>query len=311
MRNILLLLPLILAIGCNPETSSQQEEPSDVQTLTQMPFDVQGHRGARGLVPENTIPSFIYALDQGVTTLEMDVVISRDSMVVLSHEPWFSSQICSKADGTPVGEEEEKALNMYEMTYEEIRTFDCGSRGNPRFPRQIPVKISKPLLSEVITEVEQYISEKGLAPVGYNIETKSSPTHDDVYHPEPAVFTALVLDTISRQGIMNRSTLQSFDIRTLQEAKKQAPDLNLALLVGSHDDMQFDAWLDHLGFIPDIYSPYYKLVDDSLVQQVHARGMQVIPWTINTLEEMQELKTMGVDGIITDYPDIGSALLNE
>ena len=310
MRNIVLLLLFVIPLGCNPNKSTESQA-SHSSPLDTHAFDLQGHRGARGLVPENTIPSFIYALDQGVTTLEMDVVISSDSKVVLSHEPWFSSQICSKSDGTPVTEEEEKELNLYQMTYEKISTFDCGSRGNPRFPRQTPMQVSKPLLEDVIKEVEQYTSANNLPPVNYNIETKSSPESDDTFHPAPDIFAALVLEVVSRHGIMNRTTLQSFDVRTLQEANVREPDMSLALLVGSHDDMNFDAWLEHLGFIPAIYSPYYKLVDATLVEQVHAKDMQLIPWTINTLEEMQELKTMGVDGIITDYPDIGRSLLNE
>ena len=310
MRNIVLLLLFVISLGCNPQepAESQASLSTTVETIA---FDLQGHRGARGLVPENTIPSFIYALEQGVTTLEMDVVISSDNMVVLSHEPWFSSQICSKGDGTPVTEHEEKDLNLYQMTYEEIRTFDCGNRGNPRFPRQTPLQISKPLLAEVIQAAETYTSENSLPPVRYNIETKSSPETDDTYHPTPDTFTELVLGVISSHGIMNRTTLQSFDVRTLQEAKQREPDMSLALLVGSHEDMNFDAWLEHLGFIPTIYSPYYKLVDATLVENVHARDMQLIPWTINTLEEMQELKALGVDGIITDYPDIGRSLLNK
>ena len=310
MRYIVLLLIFVIPSGCKPTATDLPKAP-EANSITEMPIDLQGHRGARGLVPENTIPSFIYAIDQGVTTLEMDVVISQDSQVVLSHEPWMSSQICSKSDGTPVLEEEERELNMYQMTYDEISTYDCGSRGNPRFPRQVPMKISKPTLFQVIEEAEKYTQNKNIPAVLYNIETKSSTEGDGVYHPTPAVFTKLVLDVIAEAGIMERTTLQSFDVRTLQQAKQIAPEMSLALLVGSHEQMNFEAYLDHLGFIPDIYSPYYKLVDATLVERAHSKGMQLIPWTINTLEEMQELKNLGVDGIITDYPDIGSALLSD
>lgn len=310
IRSIVLLLILIFPSGCIPPDNPQPASSAS-NSLTNMPFDLQGHRGARGLVPENTIPAFIYALDQGVTTLEMDVVISQDSQVVVSHEPWLSSQICSKEDNTPVSEEEEKELNMFQMTYDAISTFDCGSRGNPRFPNQVPMKISKPTLAQVIQEAENYVQNNEIPPVRYNIETKSSPEGDGIFHPAPDVFTKLVLSVISEFGIMDRTTLQSFDVRTLQVAKQEVPEMSLALLVGSHEQMNFDEWLDHLGFIPDIYSPYYQLVDSTLVENVHAREMQLIPWTINTLEEMQELKALGVDGIITDYPDIGRILLEE
>src|SRR5258706_6841771 len=112
-------------------------------------FDIQGHRGARGLKPENTIPAFLTALDTGVTTLEMDVVITRDKQVVVSHEPWMSAGICTNAFGKPVKEKEEKKYNLYRMTYEEIKQFDCGSRGDVKFPGEGKMKAVKPLPSDV------------------------------------------------------------------------------------------------------------------------------------------------------------------
>lgn len=273
-----------------------------------MTLDLQGHRGARGLLPENTIPGFLHAIDLGVTTLEMDVVISKDGYVVLSHEPYFSHDICTKPDGSPVTEEEEKTLNMYEMTYEEITRYDCGLRGNPRFPRQKSMAVHKPTLDAVIEAAESYAEEKGLPRLAYNIETKSQPSRDHVYHPPPDTFTRYVWDVIQKHGITERAILQSFDVRTLQVANEIAPDLQLALLVESHDSMGMEGFLDLLGFTPEIYSPYYKLVDESVMAMAHSKGMKVIPWTINTLKEMQALIELKVDGIITDYPDIGAQL---
>ena len=116
------------------------------------PFDVQGHRGARGLLPENSIPGFKRALELGVTTLEMDVVIAADSTVVVSHEPWMSQVICRRPDGSPVEAADE--FNLHRMTYEEIRLFDCGSRGHPLFPRQTKMPVTKPRLSDVIDAAE-------------------------------------------------------------------------------------------------------------------------------------------------------------
>ena len=307
MRMIFLLALLAHLFGCTPDNNHSSSDVTEVGSP--MSLDIQGHRGARGLLPENTIPGFLHALELGVTTLEMDVVISKDGQVVLSHEPWFSHEICTQPDGSPISEGEDEMHNLYELTYEEIKQYDCGQMGNARFPNQKGMPVHKPTLNEVIERAERYIQENGRSEVAYNIETKSQPARDHIFHPPPDTFAQLVLDVIKNQGIEERAILQSFDVRTLQVAHEVAPNVQLALLVGSHEQMNMDEYLDHLGFIPGIYSPYYQLVDEALVQQAHAKGMQIIPWTINTLEEMQSLKTLGVDGIITDYPDLGVQLL--
>ncbi|ARA94867.1 glycerophosphodiester phosphodiesterase [Rhodothermaceae bacterium RA] len=276
-----------------------------------MPFDLQGHRGARGLLPENTMPAFRRALELGVTTLEMDVVISKDGQVVVSHEPWFSGTICTQPDGTPVPVEDERRFNLYALPYAEIARYDCGSRRHPRFPRQQPVPAVKPLLKDVIAMAEAYVAETGRPPVHYNIETKSTPEGDGLYHPEPERFTRLLYDVLVETGIKDRSIIQSFDVRTLQVVRRLDPALRLALLVGREADAGVDGNLERLGFTPALYSPDYRLVDAALVEAVHARGMQLIPWTVNDLDEMRRLKALGVDGLITDYPDVGVQLLAE
>ena len=272
-------------------------------------FDIQGHRGARGLLPENTIPAFIRALELGVTTLEMDVVISKDSQVVVSHEPWFSGVICTQPSGEPVPEEDDRSFRIFEMTYDEVARFDCGSRGNPRFPRQEKMRVVKPLLRDVIEAAEAYGREHRLPPIQYNIETKSQPEGDGLFHPDPATFTRLLHEVVEATGIKERSYLQSFDMRTLQFARTHDPSWRLVLLIEPSGDAGLAANLERLGFTPLVYSPYYQLVDSALVETTHARGMQLIPWTVNTLEEMQHLKALGVDGLITDYPDIAQALM--
>ncbi len=132
-------------------------------------YDLQGHRGARGLLPENSIPGFLLALEYGVDTIEMDVVVSADSQVVVSHEPWMSAEICSHPDSTAVDEEEAMSLNLFTMSYERIALFDCGSRGNERFPEQEPMSVAKPLLVDALRAVESAAE----TPVRYNIEIKS------------------------------------------------------------------------------------------------------------------------------------------
>ncbi|MEZ4702164.1 MAG: glycerophosphodiester phosphodiesterase [Rhodothermales bacterium] len=285
---------------------------ADTTTPFPLPaFDLQGHRGARGLLPENTIPAFLKALDIGVTTLEMDVVISKDLQVVVSHDPWFSSEICTRPDGQPVPPDQREAYKLFEMTYKEIARYDCGSRGNPRFPGQEPMRVVKPLLKDVIAAAEAYVQAHNLPAIFYNIETKSTPRTDRIYHPEPALFTELLYDVLSEAGITQRATIQSFDVRTLRVARRLDPHLRVALLVSADEDRGFRGNIDALGFAPDIYSPQFTLVDEALVAEAHARQIAVIPWTINALEDMQRLKALGIDGLITDFPDIGIALLNE
>lgn len=294
-----MILPFFL-IGCAAAQSDGSAEPPR--------FDLQGHRGARGLLPENTIPAFLRALDLGVTTLEMDVVIAKDSTVVVSHEPWMSGIICKRPDGKRVLLQNRHKI--FEMTYDEVAQYDCGSRGNPRFPRQEKMKTAKPRLIDVIETAEHYAREQGLRSVEYNIETKARPDWDGTFTPDPETFTRLLYDVLVQTGVKDRTILQSFDVRTLRVGRRLDPSWRLALLIGGGDKAGLAARLDTLGFTPAIYSPDYHLVDADLIHEAHDRDMLVIPWTVNTLEEMQRLKTLGVDGLITDYPDIGAALLD-
>ena len=311
MRLPLFFLVMLGLLGCTAHQTPSQPHSTSAEMTSSSGLDLQGHRGARGLLPENTLPSFERALELGVTTLEMDVVITKDKQVVLSHEPWFSSHICSLPSGDPVPLASEKEYKIYEMTYNEVKQFDCGIRGNAGFPKQEKMRVFKPLLKDVIAFAEAYQEKKGLPPVLYNIETKSRPDRDGIFHPGPEEFAGLLIEVLTSANIVDRATIQSFDTRTLVVAKNTNPDISLALLVGNHDTMDFAGHIENLGFDPAIYSPHYKLVDKKLIEDAHARNISVIPWTINTLNEMQEMVDLGVDGIITDYPDLGVQLLND
>lgn len=268
-------------------------------------IDIQGHRGARGLLPENTIPGFMRALELGVSTLEMDVVITKDEEVVVSHEPWFSAEYCSHPDGTPVQQSDEHALRLFDMTLDEVQSYDCGLRGHPRFPRQQAMPAVKPLLRDVIRAAEVYQAEQGIDRVAYNIETKSTPEGDGRLHPGPETFTRLLYHVLKEEDVVDQSIIQSFDIRTLQVARRIDPDWRTALLI-EHRARRV-SWQDHvgrLGFLPTVYSPSHELVDPALVDAVHEKDLLIIPWTINEASRMHELVKKGVDGIITDYPDI-------
>jgi len=264
-------------------------------------FDVQGHRGARGLYPENTVPAFIAALDSGVTTVEMDVVITKDRQVVVSHEPWMSSAICLDSSGRTFSAKEEKNLNIFTLTYDEVKSFDCGSKGNEKFPEQKKMKVSKPLLSDVIGAVEDHIRSYTRYEVDYNIEIKSSAEGDGKEHPGVEEFSDLVYTLIDEYLPMNRVVIQSFDFRVLKYWHTKYPHVRLAALVENLRSV--DANLDELGFNPSVYSPYYKLINKEKVNHLRRKKIRVIPWTVNEEKEMILLRGMGVDGFITDYPD--------
>lgn len=302
MRSLYIIM--IISLSCCTAPSTNQ----DMDKQKAANFDWQGHRGARGLMPENTIPSFLKALEYApVTTMELDLAVSKDSLLVVSHEPWMSHHICSHPDGRPVNETEEGELLLFQMGYEEIRQFDCGQRGNERFPEQKPMAAHKPLLSEVVEAVAQYCRENNRAEVNYNVEIKSQADYDEVKTPAPAVFAQLVYEELRRLGIQNRTCVQSFDVRPLQALHTIDSTITMALLIDN--PLGVSANLKKLGFVPDIYSPYYKILTANVVKEVHDKGLRLIPWTVNDTSTMKALIALGVDGIITDYPDrIGTVL---
>jgi len=267
-------------------------------------FDKQGHRGCRGLMPENTIPAMRTALDLGVTTLEMDVVITKDKKVVLSHEQWFGEEITTKPDGSYIGPREERTLNIYWMTYEQVKTFDVGMKPHPRFPRQQKMKAVKPLLTDVIDSVREYMKMSKRPFPYYNIETKSSPEFDGVFQPKPEEFVELLMAVIKEKEIEDHVIIQSFDFRTLQYLHQKYPHIKTAMLIEEDDKRELDEQVKALGFTPTIYSPAQELVNKKLVNKCHQLEMKVIPWTVNEKDGIDKLKKLGVDGVITDYPDL-------
>ncbi len=277
------------------------QTPND-KTISKSPtykFDLQGHRGARGLAPENTLQAFQRALELGVNTLELDLVVTKDKQIVVSHEPWMNADICLDTDGNDIEKANEKSFNIYQMTYEEVKRFDCGSKYNPAFPEQKLELAYKPLLREVLQMADSLRKNHGKK-VAYNIEIKSLPEGDDLFNPKPAEFVKLVMNLLEEETDINRVNLQSFDFRVLKELHKAYPNVKLAALVYNTD---FDTALNDLGFEPEIYSPYFPLVNKQQVADAHEKGIKVIPWTVNEVEEMINLLKMGVDGLITDYPD--------
>lgn len=278
------------------------------QTATMHPLDKEGHRGCRGLMPENTIAAMKKAVDLGVTTLEMDAVITKDGQVILSHEPFFNHEITTKPGGGFVKEEEEKSLNVYRMTYDEVKTFDVGLKPHPRFPQQQKAAAVKPLLRDVIDSIKSYCKQKRAPFPQWNIETKTQPQTDGVYHPAPAEFVETLMGVIKEKGLEKNVIIQSFDFRTLQYLHRHYPQLRTAMLVEDFDKRSLDELLTALGFTPTIFSPAQELVNKEIVEHCHQKGIQVIPWTVNKVEQMKNLVALGVDGLISDYPDLFTGL---
>ncbi|RZM27094.1 MAG: glycerophosphodiester phosphodiesterase [Pedobacter sp.] len=287
MRRI--LLTLVLAIFAFSQVVAQK-------------FDLQGNRGARGIMPENTIQGMLRALQLGVTTLSMNVVISKDKQVVLSQEPYFNHEFSTTPDGKEITLKDQKNYNIYKMDYAEVKKFDVGNKVHSRFPYQEKIDAYKPLLEETIDAVEAYVKKNKLPKPNYSIEVKTIPKGDNEFHPEPAEFVELLIDVVNKKKIANRFTLQSFDVRVLQYAHQVYPKAKTGLLVDEKID--FEVNIAELGFKPTVYGPYSVLVGKGLVDRCHEAGVKIIPWTVNSVKDMKYLINLGVDGLVTDYPNI-------
>jgi glycerophosphoryl diester phosphodiesterase len=286
-------------------------------------FDLQGHRGARGLRPENTLAGFAYALELGVTTLELDCGVTKDGVVVVSHDRVLNPDHTRDADGQFL---EKAGPVLHELTYEELRQYDVGrirpgSNYATQFPEQQPVDGERiPRLADVFALVKA----GGNATVRFNIETKIDPTQPG-QTTEPAEFAAKLIAVIREAGMESRTTIQSFDWRTLVQARKLAPEIALVALTDQQPDedtMEIgkpgaSIWLggfdvdDHGGSVPrtvkalgaTVWSPHALDLSPALVAEAHALGLLVVPWTVNEPRDMETAMSLGIDGLITDYPD--------
>lgn len=291
---IFILISIVLFTAC------KNDQPSAV-------FDIQGHRGCRGLYPENSIPAMIHAAELGVNTLELDVVITKDKKVVLSHEPFLNHIICPRLnDSIEINEDNEAEFNIYQMSYEELKTIDCGSNIHPWFPEQLKMVSYKPLLSEVFDTVKSYCFLNSIPEPNYNIEIKSRPEWDEKYHPGIAEYADLLVTLIEEKDMTNKVSIQSFDSRAIKYVHAKYPGLTLVFL--SENAQNFQIELEMLGFLPDVYSPYFKTLNingdgKQKVKELHDMGIKVVPWTVNEIEDINAVKSYGVDGIISDYPD--------
>ena len=288
MKTVILTLSLL--IMTNPLPAKEQDYSH---------IDVQGHRGARAVLPENSLVAFQHALDLGVDTLELDMGVTKDGIVVVIHDQQINPVICQYKDGSEI----EHGLWVNQLSLEEIKQFDCGSKQNPRFERQVTVPDTEiPTLEEVFEMVKNSKANNAKT-VLFNIETKSDPSKPHA-QPEPQAFVSAVLDVVQKYDLESRVTLQSFDPATLIAANEIAPNLQLAALFESKPDDWIEA-AEAVG--ADIISPHHSLLSRKDVEYIQDAGLAVIPWTANSKRQWAKLLKQGVDGIITDDPE---ALLN-
>ncbi len=293
-KNIYAFLISVICILTSCNTASHM-------TASKNTIDFQAHRGGRGLMPENTIPAMLSAMDNDkVITLEMDLAITKDKQVVVSHDPTLNPIITTKADGTYIKANE---FIIYQMNYDQLQKFDVGLKIHPVYPQQKKLAVTIPTLNDLVDSVEMKSSMIGRAMM-YNIEIKSIAEKDIIEHPAPDEFVDLVVKIINQKNIDARTTIQSFDVRPLKVLQDKYPRIQLAYLVEGKGAGDVKMKIDLLGFIPNIYSPEYKYVTKETVNYCHANNMKIIPWTVNTKTEIDALIALGVDGIITDYPNL-------
>lgn len=250
---------------------------------------VHGHRGARAVRPENTLPAFEYAIGQGVDVLELDMAVTLDGVVVISHDPHLNRTICQGPEGGETA--------IHKLTFAQVRRWDCGALQNPAFPKQKPVPGTR------MPTLEEVFDLAAASKVEFNIETKIDPKTQDLA-PDPSTFARLVVDLVCKHGMEQRVMVQSFDFRTLKEVRKLAEEIRLsALYEGAPKpfvEIARDAGSE--GKSVEIVSPHFSLVTGEKVQAAHRAGIQVVPWTANTPSLWRQLADARVDAIISDDP---------
>jgi len=292
-------------------------------------FDLQGHRGARGLAPENTLAAFAKALSIGVTTLETDLAVTRDGVVVLAHDPDLNPALVREGGAWLA----QRGPPIHSLTLAELQRYDVG-RIDPEssYGRQWTQQVASdgermPTLTALFD-----LARKAGKPVRFNLETKITPRSGDATLDADA-FARVVVEAVRKAGMSSRTTLQSFDWRTLVAAKRIEPSIATACLTaegGSFDTVKPDAtgrspWHagvapgDHGGSLPKmvraagcaVWSPNHASITRERVAEAHALGLRVLPWTVNEATDMTRLIDWGVDGLITDYPDRGRSVMAE
>lgn len=264
--------------------------------------DVQAHRGGAGLMPENTIEAMKHALDMGVNTLELDLQVSKDGLVVVSHDPYFHPRYSIRPDGSYIQSSDPKEY-IYKMNYEDVTKYDVGSRESEVWPGKACFPAVKPLAGDLIDFVEAYTKEKGYSPVRYNIEIKSKiGKGEGVSWPVYNEFVDKCVQLLLSKHLDDRLVVQCFDVRALNFMHEKYPELILSYLIDSKAK-DFDTYMSKLNFTPQWLSPHYSLVDEALVAKCREKGIKLVPWTVDKPEDIARMIELGVEAIISNYPD--------
>ena len=266
-----------------------------------------GHRGTRGLMPENTIPAMTKGLEVGANVVEVDVHLTKDGKVIVYHDASFNPDYTTKPNGDPITKEERKNLIFYQMEYKDIKPFVIGMKPYPLFPQQQRIATYTPLLSELIDSTEAFTRSKGLPAAYYLVEIKSSEKTDGKEQPSPEEFMNVLMAELEPKNLGDRLILQSFDMRPLQVLHKRNPGLALGFLTDKKN-VSFEENIQQLGFNPTFYNPHFSLATPELIKKCHDKNIKITPWTINEPADIKRIKELGVDGIITDYPNLLKAL---
>ena len=262
-------------------------------------FDLQGHRGARGLAPENTLPAFAAALAVGVSTLELDTAVTKDGVVVIHHDRRLNPEIARAPDGRWV---EAPAPLIHALTYEELQRYDVGrlrpgSKTALQFPEQQPADGTRvPRLADLF----ELVKKAGNETVHFNIETKLSPQAPEETLP-PQEFARAVLAEVRQAGMQARTSIQSFDWRTLKVVELEAPEVVTVYLTGRRGTVSQPKAVHAAG--GRVWSPNHEAMDSVALVEARALGLKVVPWTVNEPAEIERVLDLGVDGLISDYPD--------
>jgi glycerophosphoryl diester phosphodiesterase len=300
-----------------------------LMTLPAAAFDLQGHRGARGLAPENTIPAFETALRIGVTTLELDTAMTKDHVLVVSHDSYLNPEHTRGPDGEFL---KQQGPAIRSLTLAEVQRYDVGriQPGTAYAARFQTQRGADNVRIPALTEVFDLVKRSGADHIRFNIETKLTPT-SGADTPDPDTFAAALAKAIRDAGLTSRASVQSFDWRTLIAMKRIAPEIErvcLTIQSPGEDNIQrnlpgpspWTAGFDidaHGGSVPRlvkaadcaVWSPYYRNLTATLVKEAHDLGLKVIPWTVNEMADLELMYQTGIDGIISDYPDRARAAL--
>ncbi len=288
---------LALTLGCK---AVNQQNKMEVKFPD---FSAEAHRGGRGLMPENTIVAMLDAMKYDkITTLEMDTHITKDNQVVVTHDDYLSPGFMLTPEGKEIPVSDAKKYPIFQMDYKLLKTFGIGTKVNAGFKQQKKIKTYIPLLTDLIDSVQNEIKLKGKKQYFYNIETKCDVQGDNVVNPTPEVFVKLLMDVIEKKKITPFVVIQSFDKRTIQIINKKYPKVRTSFLVSNKKS--YEENIADLGFKPFILSTEWKMVNAELIRKAHADGVKIVPWTVNTVDDINKLKTLKVDGIITDYPNL-------